>query len=76
MAQPDLLHSNFQLNRLVIEPNLDAVAFGVEEGAYHHLPPGIHVTAHDKFRRVPNVLCGRNLASDYPPILHKLPIPA
>ena len=32
----------------------DAVAFGVEESANSHLPPGIHVTAHDKLR----LFCG------------------
>ena len=35
---------------LFTEVGGDAVAFCVEEGANSHLPPGIHVTAHDKLR--------------------------
>ena len=35
---------------LFTEVGGDAIAFCVEEGANSHLPPGIHVTAHDKLR--------------------------
>jgi hypothetical protein len=61
---------------LFTEVGGDVVAFGVEEGANSHLPPGIHVTAHDKLRLFCGIfalppefhltiatLCGRILAS-------------